>query len=1165
MRLGNINKSSLVDYFISSSKHNESMTKTAVCGWSSRGSTFCIAKPLLVMKLTVFLLTVAFLNVAAKGISQKVNFTGKNASLEEIFLVVKQQTGYLFLYQENTLTKAKPVTIVANNQPLLDFLNNIFKDQPLKYVIESKTINVYPVVATSPGLGNLKTGTGRSLFTLNSFPPVKGIIRGPNGQPLANVNIVIKGTKRGTTSAADGSFSLEAKQGETLVITSIGFSEKNIAVGPGEQLGVITLEISGSLLDETQVIAYGKTSQRLSTGNITSVGAKDIAKQPVVNPLLALQGRVPGMVIQQATGNPGAGIKVLIQGRNTLSSGTDPLYVIDGMPYTSQLIQDGLGAGGAGNSSQIGFLGNGSLWGNGNPLNYINPTDIESITILKDAEATSIYGSRAANGAVLITMKKGKAGQTRVDINANTGFSRVPHFVKMMSTAEYLNVRRQAFANDGLTPGEFDYDLNGTWDTARSVNWQKEMINGTAKYSNLNVSVSGGNENTQFMVSSTYNLQGTVQYDPKNEFKDRKGTLFFSLSNTSPNRRFKIQLNGSYMIDNNHLPRADLTFNAVKLPPLFPKLLNSDGSLNWGSETNPGYVISNNPFAEQKRYYTNKTYHLNSTLNVSYEILKDIDFKTRLGYDNLQSNKWEATPFTSLNPVAIANGDQPNAIYANSNINGWLIEPSINYKKSLNKATIEAFIGGSANQQNSVNNSLWGIGYMRDDQLNNMNNAANIYTAGGLNIVYKSIAAISRLNFNWDNKYLVNLNVRRDGSSRFGSANLFHNFGSASAAWIFSEENFIQKSLRFLSFGKLKVSYGAAGNDQIGDYAYLTLYTIVNDGTPYQGLPMIYPTKIPNPYYGWEITRKLNVGTDLGMFKNKVVLSVNYQVNRTSQLLTSMKLPSITGAEFVKGNLPAVIQNSSLEISLNTVNVTGESFEWESRLNMTVARNKLVSFPGLANSAYSNIFVIGQPTSVMRLYHCLGVDEESGLFLFETADGKTTTAPNYQTDMTILKSVEPKFYGGLENSLRYKGVSLSFLLQFTKKIAPRPFFALESTYGFPVNMPAYLQGQFWQKPGDKAEYPKLTTTFNNSGNFYSGITSDYGYVDASFLRFTNVSLSWKIPAAWLRSIKMKDVSVYTLAQNLLTITKYKGLDPETTLNTSVPILRTITFGLKLGL
>jgi len=330
-----------------------------------------------------------------------------------------------------------------------------------------------------------------------------------------------------------------------------------------------------------QVIAYGTTTRRLSTGDVSTVRAADIEKQPVSNPLLALQGRIPGLQITQASGLAGSGVKVRIQGQNSIGFGSDPLYIVDGVPFASQLlptINNILGESGKVNNIPS---------GTGNPLSFINSSDIESIDILKDADATAIYGSRGANGVILITTKKGKAGQTKVDVNIQRGYGQVTRRLDLLNTQQYLQMRREAFTNDGLAipttttvPASDNYDLT-FWDQNKSTDWQKVLIGGTARYTDIHGSVSGGNKNITALIGAAYKKETTVF---PGDFADQKGSLHVMINNVSENQKFKISLSGNYLIDNNELPGRDLTSAALSLPPNAPSLYNSDGSLNWATD-----------------------------------------------------------------------------------------------------------------------------------------------------------------------------------------------------------------------------------------------------------------------------------------------------------------------------------------------------------------------------------------------------------------------------------------------------------------------------------------------------------------------------------------------------------------------------------------------------
>nr|WP_199081765.1 SusC/RagA family TonB-linked outer membrane protein [Pedobacter sp. ASV19] len=506
------------------------------------------------MKLTTMILLLALTTASATTYGQKITLSEKNATLKQLITKIRVQSGYGFLYTDDMLANTKPITVELKEASLEDALDAIFKNQPLEYAVEQKNI---VIKIKSPTFLERLANRWASI-------DANGRVVDSENRPLPGASVKVKKTGKGVSTDKDGRFFLRGvEEGAVLVVSFIGYLPKDVSASAN--MGSVVLEQSLSKLDEIQVIAYGTTTRRLSTGNISTVKAEDIDKQPVNNPLLALQGRVPGLFIEQATGFAGTGVKVRIQGTNSISNGNDPLYVIDGIPFTSQLLPGGNSiVGGSGGSGD-----NGSSVGN--PLSFINPSDIESIDVLKDADATAIYGSRAANGAILITTKKGKAGDTRVNLNLQSGWAKVPRKQDLMNSQQYLEMRREAFRNDGIaTPNPGPYmnsDLNGNWDTSRYTDWQKELIGGTATYQNLNASVSGGNDRTTFLVGAGHHRETTVF---PGKYSDNKTSVHFSINNASVNQKFRIQFSGSYLLDDNKLPRNDLTYKAMQLAPVAP-------------------------------------------------------------------------------------------------------------------------------------------------------------------------------------------------------------------------------------------------------------------------------------------------------------------------------------------------------------------------------------------------------------------------------------------------------------------------------------------------------------------------------------------------------------------------------------------------------------------
>jgi TonB-dependent starch-binding outer membrane protein SusC len=1107
---------------------------------------------ILAMNLTAFLLLVTALHVSANTFSQKISIKGENLSLPSIFKSIRKQTGYQFVYTSGVMEKSKPVTVNLDNVELTDALNFCLKDQQLVFEIKNNIIVIN--TGANIGVGSLLNNHRISV----PAPPVTGIIHSAAGQPVAGANIIVKGTKRGTTTNADGSFSIEANNGEMLIISSIGFAEKQVIVA-NNTIGIISLAVSESKLDEIQVIAYGTTTKRLNTGNVSTVKAADIEKSPVSNPLLALSGRVPGVFINQNSGIPGGGIEINVQGLNSISHGNHPFYVIDGVPYTSQLLatlQGVLGESGTGSA-----LGNDQP-GSGNPLSYINPNNIESIEILKDADATAIYGSRAANGAVLITTKKGKSGKTGFDIMAQSGTGQVGRKIKFLNTQQYLQMRKEAYINENQPiPTSTDPytapDLN-IFDQNRYTDWQKELIGGTARYTDIQASVLGGSNLTTFRLNGTYHKETTVF---PGDFNDVKGSVSVNINHSSSNNKFKLQFITNLLNDNNELPPVDVT-RGITSAPNAPALYTSDGKINWnpvlfGTDSAATWT---NPIANFANTYNVKSTNLISSANLSYAIFKGLVLKTNLGYTNIDTRELYTNSIRS-GRLEYQKYAQNLARYSNGQIRSWIIEPQLSYNFDLAKGHADFLLGSSFQQTDKNLMIVEGNGFVTEESMKDYSSATTLTSIPSIISRYRYNALFGRLNYNWTNKYVINFTIRRDGSSRFGTANRFNNFGAVGAGWIFTNEKFISEKLSGISFGKLRVSYGTTGNDQIGDYGYLNQYTPIYGyltPNPYQGITGAEPARLPNPYLQWELTKKMQIGLDLGFFKDRLLLNLNYYDNRSSNQLLDYNLSSQAGFTEVTRNFPATVQNKGLEVAVTSTNIKTREFIWSSNFNLTVAKNKLLSFPNLAQSTYANSLVIGQPTNILRLFNFAGVNPQTGLSEFYTADGKITTSPDNIVDKTVFFSSTPTFYGGIQNTFSYKGFDIDFLFQFAKQ--RRQNYKLGSTFslgGFVWNEPVGVLKR-WQKPGDITDIQKSSI----SQYLFTVGSSNLLYSDASYARLKNMSVSWNVPAKWIQSAKMERCRLFAQGQNLFTITNYAGLDPENATFLNLPPLRTITFGLQ---
>lgn len=951
--------------------------------------------------------------------------------------------------------------------------------------------------------------------------------------PLAGVTIFIKGTPKTAVSDYNGKYTLTASPNDILVFTYIGFATVTVPVA-GRLVINIRMQEDATALREVKINAgYYSVKESERTGSISKITSAAIEKQPVTNVLATMQGRMAGVSIVQDSGAPGGGFQIRIRGQNSLrSDGNDPLYIIDGVPFSSETI---------GFSQTSGHSP--SLT---SPLNSINPADISSIEVLKDADATAIYGSRGANGVVLITTKKGKAGKTSVTLNASTSFGKVTRMLDLMNTEQYLEMRQQAFTNDGITDyPDYEYDANGTWDKNRYTDWQKELIGGTAQINNLQASVSGGNSNTQYLLSTNYRTETTVL---PGDYEYDKGSVHFNMNHISDDQKFKLTFSTGYNIQKNEQPAAELTAISRTLAPNAPALYDDQGNLNWENST------WDNPLAVLEQKYSARINSLTANSVLTYVILPALELKSNFGFTDLKNEESRTQPSTMFNP-AYGLGSESSAIDLNhTSRQSWIIEPQLNWRKSIGKGTFEALAGGSFQNQRSNRLFEFGYGFASNNLINNLASASLLYVYANDESLYKYQAFFARANYNWDSRYIINMTGRRDGSSRFGPGKQFATFGAIGAAWLFSNEGFFKDST-ILSFGKLRASYGTAGNDQIGDYQFLDTYS--SSGVSYQGINGLQPTRLYNPNFGWETNKKVEAAVETGFFEDRIFLTASWYQNRSSNQLVGIPLPGTTGFNSLTANLGATVQNSGLEFTVRTVNFQNENFEWTTNFNISANRNKLITFPGLASSSYANIYKIGEPLNIRHLYHFTGLNPETGIYNFEdvNGDGRITALEDKKT----IADLTPDFFGGLENQLTYKGFQLNFLLQFVQQ---QNFQYLPGVPGPPLNQLTDLTNT-WQQTGDHTPYQQLTTGLNGDlvTAFYRYSDSDGALVDASFLRLKNISLTYDLPLTLPKGVRCR---LFLQGQNLLTITSYKSGDPELRFSSYLPPLRVFSAGVQVS-
>ena len=951
--------------------------------------------------------------------------------------------------------------------------------------------------------------------------------------PLVGVMVKEEGTDNSTFTDDNGQYSLTLQQDNAKLI----FEQLDFPIREEEVLNRSVINVNfikeddGIQLKDVVINAgYYAVKDKERTGSIARVTAKEIENQPVNSVLDALQGRVPGLEITPTSGTPGGGNTIRVRGQNSIAAGNNPLFIVDGVPFDTNSIGD------TSTSAQI-FYGSTI-----NPLNYIDPQSIKSIEVLKDADATAIYGSRGANGVLLITTKKGKATKTSISIDASTTVISPTKLPKLLTTEQYLDIRKKAFVNDGVTKYPTTaYDINGTWDMTRYTDWQKLLIGNTAFNHNIRTSINGGNEQTNFMIGANVMKETSVFYG---NFAYNKFSFFSTLNHKTANNKLKLQWTTNYGQDKNYLPTQDLTRIARTLVPNAPRLFNEDGSLNWENNT------WTNPLAALNASYRNNTRNLNTNLNTSYLLMDNIVLRTNVGYNRSDLDDSQLNPHTIRNPAFGATSQQSNMTKNSGQHEGWLIEPQLDANFNLTASSkLSVLIGGTLNSQTTTKLVIMANGFTDNQLMNVLSAAKNVTIYKDTEEQYKYAALYGRVNYNLHEKYFVNLTGRRDGSSRFGPNHRFANFGAIGAAWLFSKESFL-RDVSWLSFGKLRGSYGVTGNDQIGDYQYLNTYNISQNG--YDGNILLTTARLYNPDFSWEKNKKLEFALETAFLKNRINLTLNYYQNRSSNQLVGYSLPAIAGFTSIQANLNAVVENKGWEMDLQVVPIKSAKFNWSTSFNLTIPKNRLVAFDGLENTSYANMYVIGKSLNSKKMYHLQGINPTTGLYEFTdyNGDGKITAIEDKQQ----VVSLDPSFYGGFSNSVSYENFNIELFFQFVKKKGFNEFYGTTMP-GTMYNQPASVLNQFPNgviqnySSGSNSAATVAYSNFNNS---------DAMVTDTSFIRLKNVSLSYKLP---LSKNQSNQYVIYAQGQNLWTWSKYKYGDPEQTTG-FLPPLRRISIGFK---
>ncbi len=991
---------------------------------------------------------------------------------------------------------------------------------------------------------------------------VSGKVTSDDGADAPGVNVLVKGSTTGTSTAADGTYKLSVPEGKnTLVFSFIGYTTVEVEIGARTVIDV-SLETDATQLSEVLVVGYGTQLKQDLTGNIAQVKGDDIQGIPVASFDQALQGRAAGVFVESGNGKLGQGMKMRIRGASSVSAGNQPLYVVDGVPITSQ--------------SQS------SSNADTNPLTDINPNDIESIDILKDASASAIYGSRAANGVVLITTKRGKTGKTNFNLSLISGFSKETNRKEFLNTAQYVELLREA----AKYSGEIDYiesrlTRNGagnpnSWSDPTSpeyvdTNWQDQVFQ-TGSFNQADLSASGGSEKTKFFASLSYSdqegiliqnelnrLSGRINLDHQATEKLQFG-LNFSLANTT-NKRLSD--------DNAFSTPMQIVALMPMTPVIDPRTGLISGALNNNTGTpNGNYPVYYNPLLDAAYgERTTSVFRNLGTAYASYAIAPSLKFRSEFGYDLLSQHEERYFGKETSRNTGFPNGwatDAWTRVF-NYNTNNFL-----QYSKTLNAIhSIDAIVGMSFQESLRDFTNVEGQQFP-SNSYKELVAAASITAGLTRESRFSFLSYFARANYKLKDRYLFGISGRVDGSSRFGAGNKFGFFPAASAGWILSEEGFLADHTIF-DFLKLRASYGLTGNAEIGNFASRGLYA---GDAGVAGVPGQRPSQLRNDDLRWEQTAQLDIGVDFGFFNNRVSGEIDYYVKKTSDLLLDVNLPATSGFETQIQNI-GDLENKGIEFVINTVNTVGE-FKWNTSINISRNRNKITNLDGqIIEGDFLSRAVEGEPIGIFYGPKYAGVDPSNGDALYYTVgqDGITTTT-NDVNDATLMKVGDPNpdLIAGMTNTFSYKNFDLSILFQgvFGNQVYNGGGKFMTANGDFLDNQ-SIDQLRRWQNPGDITDVPQARL-FGANGTAES---SRYVY-DAGYIRLKTLTLGYSFPNSVIAKMKLTKAKIYVSSQNLLTFTDYKGWDPEVNSDTyasninqgldfySAPQAKTITFGVNLS-
>lgn len=1002
-----------------------------------------------------------------------------------------------------------------------------------------------------------------SLFSYGQDRVVSGVVRGAeDGQPIPGVNVLVKGTNVGTTTDSEGNYKISLPSGtETLVFSFIGLKTSEVLVG-GRATVDVALESDITQLSEVVVVGYGTQIKQDLTGNIAKVKGDDIRNLPVQTFEQSIQGRAAGVFVETGNGKLGQGVKMRIRGASSVTADNQPLYVVDNFIVTSQSQSSANAA--------------------TNPLVDINPSDIESIEILKDASASAIYGARAANGVVIITTKRGKAGRTSFNVGYQTGVSTETNRREFLNTAQYVELMREAGKASGrLARIESRLDRNGaqnsnSWADPTSpeyvdTDWQDQVFQ-RGKFQQMDLSASGGNDKTKLFTSLSYSdqegilignrlrrLTGRVNIDHQANEKLTYG-LNFNLAQTINNRLAD---------DNAFSTPMQIVALMPNTPVIDPRTGLLSGQLDLDTDApNSIYPLYYNPLLDAK-FGQRETRVLRNfgSVYAGYKFTDKLNFRSEFGYDLLYQHEERYFGQETSRNTGFVKGWGTDAW---TSVFNYTLNNFVSYNTTFDQLHNLEVVGGMTYQE--IKNDFVNVQGVQfpSNSYKDLNSSASIILGDTRESKAVFLSYFARANYKFQDKYLISFSGRVDGSSRFGTGNKFGFFPALSAGWILTEEDFLA-DLGTLEFLKLRASYGITGNAEIADFASRGLFA---GSGGYAGNGGSRPLQLENPDLKWEQTAQFNVGIDFGFLNNRINGEIDYYVKKTSDLLLNVNLPATTGFDTKIQNI-GNMENKGFEFVINSENIVGE-FRWTTSLNYSRNRNRVTNLQGqVIEGDFLSRAIEGEPIGIFFGPEYAGVDPANGdaLYTVIDSDGNRSTTNNVN-NATLMKVGDPNpdFIAGMTNTFSYKGIELSILFQgvFGYQVYNGGGKFMTANGDFFDNQ-TIDQMRRWQNPGDITDVPQARYLGGNG----TAESSRYVY-DAGYLRLKTVTLGYTLPKDVVGKARLSSARVYVSAQNLLTFTNYDGWDPEVNADTyanninqgidfySAPQAKTITFGINVG-